>query len=91
MKQSDDEKTPTFSRVVTQPVYRFSRWLTLIAGLAAIVIMLLVTVDVLMRRFLNMPITGSFEISTSNSSDCLKFSLVAVPPPRRSPFKATAY
>jgi TRAP-type C4-dicarboxylate transport system permease small subunit len=63
MKQSDARKTPIFRRVVEGPVYRFSRWLTVLSAIAALIIMVLVTVDVLMRRFLNMPITGSFEIS----------------------------
>jgi TRAP-type C4-dicarboxylate transport system permease small subunit len=65
MKQSDVGKTPIFRRVVERPIYRFSRWVTIFSAIAAIIIMLLVTVDVLMRRFLNMPITGSFEISCS--------------------------
>ena len=65
MKQADAEKTPIFRRVVERPIYRFSRWVTILSALAALIIMLLVTVDVLMRRFLNMPITGSFEISTA--------------------------
>lgn len=63
MKQSDEGKTPIFRRMVERPIFRFSSWLTVISAAAALGIMLLVTVDVLMRRFLNMPITGSFEIS----------------------------
>lgn len=63
MKQSDAERTPIFRRVVEGPVYRLSRWVTVISAAAALGVMVLVTVDVLMRRFLNMPITGSFEIS----------------------------
>lgn len=65
MKQSDTDKTPTFGRLVERPIFRFSRWVTIFSALSALIIMLLVTVDVLMRRFLNMPILGSFEISTS--------------------------
>jgi len=65
MQQSDVGKTPIFRRAVEGPIYRFSRWVTILSAMAALIIMLLVTVDVLMRRFLNMPITGSFEISCS--------------------------
>jgi TRAP-type C4-dicarboxylate transport system permease small subunit len=65
VKQSEADKTPIFRRLVERPIFRFSRWVTILSALAALIIMLLVTVDVLMRRFLNMPITGSFEISTS--------------------------
>lgn len=65
MKQSEVKKAPTFTRLVQRPVYRFSKWLTIISAIAACTIMVLTTVDVLMRRFLNMPISGSLEISTS--------------------------
>ena len=43
-------------------IYPTSRWTSIMSMIAAIVMMLLVTTDVFMRRFLNAPITGSYEI-----------------------------
>ena len=65
MKQSDARKTPIFRRVVEEPVYRFSRWLIVVSGIAAIIMMVLTTADILMRRFLDMPIRGGFEITSA--------------------------
>lgn len=65
MKQAEEKRTSLFNRVAIRPVYRFSRWLTVLSALAMVIIMVLTSVDVLMRRFLNKPITGSLEISTS--------------------------
>jgi TRAP-type C4-dicarboxylate transport system permease small subunit len=47
---------------VERPVYRFCKWLSWLSIIAAAVIMLVTSVDVLMRRLLDMPIRGSFEI-----------------------------
>lgn len=47
------------------PIYRFSGWLTIVSTIAALMIMVLVTADVLMRRFLNMPIKGGYEIAST--------------------------
>jgi len=65
VKQSDERKTPVFRRVVEGPVSRFSGWVTVVSATAGFIIMVLVSVDVLMRRLLSKPITGSFEICTS--------------------------
>ena len=65
MKQSDARRTPILRRVIEGPIYRFSGWLTVISTIAALIIMVLVTADVLMRRFLNMPIKGSYEVSSA--------------------------
>jgi len=61
----EDRGTSLFHRVAERPIYRFSRWMTLVSALALIIIMVVTSADVLMRRFLNKPITGSLEISTS--------------------------
>jgi len=65
MKQSEERRTSVFRRVVERPIYRFSNWLTIVSALALVIIMVLTTADVLSRRFLNKPLTGSFEITTS--------------------------
>lgn len=65
MKQPEEKRTSLFSRFAIKPVYRFSGWLTILSAIAMLVIMVVTSVDVLMRRFLNKPITGSLEISTS--------------------------
>ncbi len=43
-------------------IYPFSRWISILSMIAAVVMMFLVTVDVFMRRVLNAPILGSYEI-----------------------------
>lgn len=65
MKQPDTRRTPIFRRVVEGPIYRFSRWVIVISGIAAIIIMVLTTADILMRRFLDMPIRGGLEITSA--------------------------
>ena len=64
MKQPDARRTPIYRRVVEGPIYRFSGWLTIVSAITVLTIMVLVTADVLMRRFLNMPIKGSYEVSS---------------------------
>jgi TRAP-type C4-dicarboxylate transport system permease small subunit len=43
-------------------VYPVSRWASILSIIAAVVMMLLVTTDVFLRRVLNAPITGAYEI-----------------------------
>ncbi len=43
-------------------IYTLSRWLSILSMVAATIMMFLVTVDVFMRRALNRPILGSYEI-----------------------------
>ena len=43
-------------------IYPFSRGITVLSMIAAVAMMLLVTVDVFMRRALNQPIFGAYEI-----------------------------
>lgn len=47
------------------PVFHFSRWVTVVSAITGFIMMVLVTVDVLMRRLLSNPIPGSLEITTS--------------------------
>ncbi len=50
-------------QVLEKVVFPFSKWISIIAMLAAVAMMFLVTTDVFMRRALNQPILGSYEIS----------------------------
>ena len=43
-------------------IYTFSKWISIVSMIAAVAMMFLVTADVFMRRALNAPILGSYEI-----------------------------
>ena len=63
MKQSNDERPLIkFAYSLERVIYSFSKWLSVLSMIAATVMMFLVTADVFMRRVLNSPILGSYEI-----------------------------
>ena len=48
-----------------RPVYRFCKWVSWISVIAAAIVMVLTSADVMVRRFLDTTIKGCFEITTS--------------------------
>lgn len=50
------------ARVLERFIYPLARWISYIAMVATVAMMFLVTIDVFMRRALNNPILGSYEV-----------------------------
>lgn len=63
MEQSKSRETiKKVAQALERVISPFSKWMSIIAMIAAVVMMFLVTVDVFMRQVLNQPILGSYEI-----------------------------
>lgn len=63
MEQSENRETlKKIGQSLEKVIFPFSRWISVVAMIAAVAMMLLITVDVFMRRVLNSPILGSYEI-----------------------------
>ena len=63
MEQSKGRETiKKIGQALEKVIFPFSKWISIIAMIAAVAMMFLVTIDVFMRRVLNQPILGSYEI-----------------------------
>lgn len=63
MKQSDTKETlKKFGFSLERVIYPFSKGISILSMIAAVAMMLLVTADVFMRRALNQPIFGAYEV-----------------------------
>jgi TRAP-type C4-dicarboxylate transport system permease small subunit len=63
MKQSDAKETlKKFGFSLERVIYPFSKGISILSMVAAVAMMLLVTADVFMRRALNQPIFGAYEV-----------------------------
>lgn len=64
MKQSGDKRTlEKLGFSLERVIYPFSRVISVLSMVAAVAMMLIVTADVFMRRALNQPIFGAYEVS----------------------------
>ena len=63
MKQADANETlKKLGFSLEKVIYPFSKGISILSMIAAVAMMLLVTADIFMRRALNQPIFGAYEI-----------------------------
>jgi TRAP-type C4-dicarboxylate transport system permease small subunit len=63
MEQSKNRETvKKIGQALEKVIFPFSKWMSVVSMIASVAMMLLITVDVFMRRLLNSPILGSYEI-----------------------------
>jgi len=79
MKQPDSKRTLRENiHLFESKLKTFTRWISFVAMLAAVIMMFLVVADVFMRRFFNMPILGSNEIQRILLTMVIFFSVAYV-------------
>ncbi|MFC1846276.1 TRAP transporter small permease subunit [Chloroflexota bacterium] len=79
MKQVDSkQKLRQTIHLFESRLKTFTKWISIIAMVAALIMMFLVVADVFMRRFLNMPILGSNEIQRILLTMVIFFSVAYV-------------